>query len=169
MRWRCSRRTANAFTSGKRTSLMPMIRMSSRKTSWKSTSPSPSSAAKWLERGRTLKSDKKTREQTELIRQENEHRNKINTLIVQFQSALDVKDWTRATELLHQLIETDPNRWEFYQNLGTIQANQTHYQEAVGSFAKGVEVAEKLLPSAVDPAQAKTYIGDMMLSEGDAY
>ena len=119
--------------------------------------------------GTNLKSDKKNREQKELIRQENEHRNKINTLIVQFQGALDVKDWARATELLHQLIDTDPNRWEFYQNLGTIQANQTHYEEAVGSFGKGAEVALKLLPSAADPAQMKASIGELYLSEGDAY
>jgi tetratricopeptide (TPR) repeat protein len=116
-----------------------------------------------------LSESKKTREQIELIREENEHKAKINQLIVQFQGALDVKDWTHATELLQQLIALDPNRWEFYQNLGTIQANQTHYQEAVGSFAKGIAVAEKLLPSAADAAQTKAYIGDMLLSEGDAY
>jgi tetratricopeptide (TPR) repeat protein len=119
--------------------------------------------------GTNLKGGKKTREQLELIRQENEHRNKINALIVQFQSALDVKDWARATDVLHQLIEADPNRWEFYQNLGTIQANQTHYEEAAGSFGKGAEVALKLLPSAADPAQMKSSIGDMYVSEGDAY
>jgi len=119
--------------------------------------------------GTNLKSDKKTREQLELIRQENEHRNKINALVVQFQSALDVKDWARATEVLQQLIETDPNRWEFYQNLGTIQANQTHYAEAVESFGKGAEIALKLLPSAADPVQMKASIGDLYLSEGDAY
>jgi len=116
-----------------------------------------------------LTGGKKTKEQMDLIRAENEHKANINRLIVELQSALDAKNWPHATDLLQQLIELDPNRWEFYQNLGTIQANQTHYREAVASFAKGVEVAEKLLPSVANPAQAKTYIGDMMLSEGDAY
>ena len=119
--------------------------------------------------GTNLKGEKKSKEQLELIRQETEHRNKINALIVQFQSALDVKDWAHATELLHQLIEADPNRWEFYQNLGTIQANQNHYEEAVESFGKGAEVALKLLPSAEDPGQMKISIGELYLSEGDAY
>ena len=119
--------------------------------------------------GTNLTGEKKSKEQMELIRQENEHRSKINALIVQFQGALDAKDWAHATDLLHQLIETDPNRWEFYQNLGTIQANQTHYQEAAESFGKGAEVALKLLPSAADPAQMKSSIGDLYVSEGDAY
>ena len=116
-----------------------------------------------------LAGGKKTKEQTELIRQENANKAKINRLIVQLQSALDVKDWPGAISLLQQLSELDPNRWEFYQNLGTIQANLMHYQEAVQSFGKGVEVAEKLLANAADLAQTKTNIGDMLISEGDAY
>jgi len=116
-----------------------------------------------------LSGNKKTREQMDLIRQESEHKAKINQLIVQFHSALDIKDWPKATDVLQQLIELDPNRWEFYQNLGTIQANQTHYQQAVESFAKGVEVAQKLLPTAADPLQMKVNIGDLYLSEADAY
>jgi tetratricopeptide (TPR) repeat protein len=71
--------------------------------------------------------------------------------------------------VLQDLIALDGNRWEFYQNLGTIQANQTHYQEAAESFAKGVEVAEKLLPTAADQAQARGSIGDLLISEGDCY
>ena len=53
--------------------------------------------------------------------------------------------------------------------MGTIQANQSHYQEAAQSFAKGVEVAEKLLPTAADPIQTRASIGDMFLAEGDCY
>jgi len=116
-----------------------------------------------------LQESKKTKEQMDLIQQENEHKATINRLIVQLQSALDMKDWATATDLLHQLIDLDPNRWEFYQNLGTIQANQTHYQDAIASFGKGIEVAQKLLPSAADPFQMKIYIGDLLLSQGDAY
>jgi tetratricopeptide (TPR) repeat protein len=104
-----------------------------------------------------------------LIRKENANAAKINRLIVEFHGALDQHDWATGASLLQQLIALDPNRWEFYQNLGTIQANQMHYQESIESFAKGVEVAEKLLPSATDPAQTKSNIGDMLVSEGDAY
>jgi tetratricopeptide (TPR) repeat protein len=116
-----------------------------------------------------LTADKKTKEQAALIKQENSNAVKINRLIVQFQGFLDTKDWTNASRTLQELIALDSNRWEFYQNLGTIQANQTHYEEAAQNFAKGVEVAEKLLPTAADPPQARGSIGDLLVSEGDCY
>jgi tetratricopeptide (TPR) repeat protein len=116
-----------------------------------------------------LGAGKKSKEQLELIRQENSNAAKINRLIVQFHSAMDVHDWPNATNLLQELIALDSNRWEFYQNLGTIQANQMHYQEAVQSFTKGVEVAEKLLPTVVDMGQLRESVGDMFLAEGDCY
>jgi tetratricopeptide (TPR) repeat protein len=116
-----------------------------------------------------LAGGKKTKEQLELIRQENSNAAKINRLIISFHGAMEVKDWPNATKVMEELISLDANRWEFYQNLGTIQANQTHYEEAVQSFAKGVEVAEKLLPTAADPIQAKASLGDLYLSEGDCY
>lgn len=116
-----------------------------------------------------LAAGKKTKEQLELIRQENANAAKINRLIIAFHGALDVKDWPSATKIMQELISLDANRWEFYQNLGTIQANQQHYEEAIQSFAKGVEVAERLLPTAEDPFQAKTSISDLYLSEGDCY
>ena len=116
-----------------------------------------------------LAAGKKTKEQLELIRQENANAAKINRLIIAFHGALDTKDWPNATKVMQELISLDANRWEFYQNLGTIQANQQHYEEAVQSFAKGVEVAERLLPTAADPIQAKTNISDLYLAEGDCY
>jgi tetratricopeptide (TPR) repeat protein len=116
-----------------------------------------------------LAAGKKTKEQLDLIKQENSNAGKINRLIVQFHAALDSQDWTNATDYLQQLIALDGNRWEFYQNLGTMQANQQHYEEASHNFAKGVEVAEKFLPTAADPAEARTNIGDMLLAEGDCY
>jgi tetratricopeptide (TPR) repeat protein len=116
-----------------------------------------------------LSKGKKTKEQMELIRQENANAAKINRLIIAFHGALDAKDWTSATKTMEELISLDANRWEFYQNLGTIQANQQHYEESIQSFAKGVEVAERLLPSAADPIQAKTSISDLYVSEGDCY
>jgi tetratricopeptide (TPR) repeat protein len=119
--------------------------------------------------GTNLGSGKKTKEQLDLIRQENSNAVKINRLIVQFHGAMEARDWPGAGNLLQQLIALDANRWEFYQNLGTIQANQSHYQEAAQSFAKAVEVAEKLLPTAADPAQSRASIGDMLLAEGDCY
>ncbi len=116
-----------------------------------------------------LATEKKTKEQINLIRHENSNAARINKLIIQFHGALDAQNWPSAIDILHQLIALDPNRWEFYQNLGTIQANQSHYQDAIESFAKGAEVAEKALANAADPVQAKNVIGDLLVAEADAY
>ncbi|MGZ7091225.1 MAG: tetratricopeptide repeat protein [Candidatus Angelobacter sp.] len=116
-----------------------------------------------------LASGKKTKEQQELIRQENAHAAKINKVIVQYHTAVGIEDWLNAISLVKQLIALDPNRWEFYQNLGTLESNQTQYPEAAESFAKGVEVAQKTLKNASDTDRALTNIGDLLLAEADCY
>ncbi len=116
-----------------------------------------------------LAAGNKSKEQAALIRQENLNAPKINRLIVELHSALDVKDWPQATGLLQQLLALDPNRWEFYQNLGALQSNLIKYQDAVLTYQKGVEVAEKTLANTPNIPQAKTDISGMMISEGDAY
>ena len=104
--------------------------------------------------GTNLATGKKTKEQLELIRQENARAAKINKVMVQYHIAVGIEDWLNAISLVKQLIELDPNRWEFYQNLGTLQSNQMQYQEAAQSFAKGVEVAQKTLANASDSDHA---------------
>ncbi|HSM87706.1 MAG TPA: tetratricopeptide repeat protein, partial [Candidatus Limnocylindrales bacterium] len=116
-----------------------------------------------------LAAGKKTKEQLELIRQENAHASKINRLIAQYQTAIAIQDWTNAIPLVQRLIALDPNRWEFYQNLGTLQSNQMQYQEAAQSFAKGVEVAKKILANPSDSDRALTSIGGLLLAEADCY
>jgi tetratricopeptide (TPR) repeat protein len=116
-----------------------------------------------------LPAGKKTKEQQELIRQENAHAAKINKLMVQYHIAVGIEDWLNAISLIKQLISLDPNRWEFYQNLGTLQSNQLQYAEAAQSFAKGVEVAQKVLANPADSDRALTTIGDMLLAEADCY
>jgi tetratricopeptide (TPR) repeat protein len=119
--------------------------------------------------GTNLAAGKKTKEQLELIRQENSNAAKINRLIARYHATLDLQYWPEATNVLQQLIALDPHRWEFYQNLGTLQANQMQYQEAVQSFAKGVEVARKTLANPADSDRALTSIGDLLLAEADGY
>jgi tetratricopeptide (TPR) repeat protein len=112
---------------------------------------------------------KLSKEQLDLVRQENANAIKINHVIVQLHAALDVQDWPHATEFLTQLIALDPNRWEFYQNLGTIQSNLTHYQDAIQTFAKGAELAEQGLGHSVEPVKAKADLSNLLIGEGDAY
>jgi tetratricopeptide (TPR) repeat protein len=119
--------------------------------------------------GTNLTASKKTKEQLALIRQENAHAAKINKLMVQYHIAVGIEDWLNAISLIKELIALDPNRWEFYQNLGTLQSNQMQYAEAAQSFAKGVEVAQKTLANPADSDRALTNIGDMLLAEADCY
>jgi tetratricopeptide (TPR) repeat protein len=116
-----------------------------------------------------LAAGKKTKEQLELIRQEHSNAAKINRLIVRFHAAVDVQDWQSATQLIKELIEVDPYRWEFYQNLGTLQADQMQYREAAQSFAKGVEVAEKILANPSDSDQAHKNISDLLIAQANCY
>ena len=116
-----------------------------------------------------LASGKKTKAQQELIRQENAHAAKINRLMVQYHTAVGLEDWPKAISLVKELIALDANRWEFYQNLGTLQSNQAQYEEAAQSLAKGVEVARKTLENASDSDRALTIIGDLLLAEADCY
>ena len=116
-----------------------------------------------------LTAGKKTKEQLELVRQENAHAAKINKVMVQYHTAVGIEDWLNAIELVKQLIALDPNRWEFYQNLGTLQSRQMQYAAAAESYDKGVEVAQKTLKNASDSDRALTDIGDLLLAEADCY
>lgn len=119
--------------------------------------------------GTNLAGGKKTKEQLELIRQENANAAKINRLIARYHTALELQDWLSATSLMQELIKLDTHRWEFYQTLGRLQANQMNYQEAAQSFAKGVEVAQKVLANPADTDRALTNIGDLLMAEADCY
>jgi len=119
--------------------------------------------------GTNLGSGKKSKAQLELIRKENANAAQINRLIVNLQTATEIRDLKNAADDLQQLIALDPNRWEFYQNLGTIQATGMQYKEAAETFGKGIEVAEKVLASAADPAKAKADLAGMMTYQGDCF
>jgi tetratricopeptide (TPR) repeat protein len=119
--------------------------------------------------GTNLAAGKKTKEQLALIRQENSNAVKINRLIARYNATLELQYWPEATKVLRQLIALDPHRWEFYQSLGTLEANQMHYQEAAQAFATAVEVAQKTLANPSDSDRALTNIGDLLLGEADCY
>jgi tetratricopeptide (TPR) repeat protein len=103
-----------------------------------------------------------------VVREHNSTVSKINALTTELHTALDAQDWTRAADLLQQLIALDASRWEYYQNLGTIESNQSQYKEAAEHFAKGAELAQKVLAANPDSAQAKADASGLMISEADA-
>src|SRR6185312_4291124 len=119
--------------------------------------------------GTNLAPVKKTKAQVDLIRQENAHAAKINRLVDKYHAAVAVQDWVNGIPLLEELIKLDANRWEFYQNLGTLQANLFEYDKAALTYGKGVQVARKVLANATDTDRALTSIGDLLLAEADCY
>jgi len=119
--------------------------------------------------GTNLAGGKKTKEQLELIRHENARAAKINRLVYQYHTSLAAENWPNAISQLQQLISIDPLRSEFYQNLGTLLANQSRNEEAAQTYAKGVEVAQKVLANPSDTDHALTTIGDLLLAEADCY
>lgn len=110
---------------------------------------------------------KMNKEQLALVRKENAEAVRINRMVIAAKGYVADQDWPRATETFRQLIQLDPNRWEFYQNLATIEGNQSHYPEAAAMYQKGIAVAEKVLENT--GSQARESIGMMMVMLGDAY
>ena len=119
--------------------------------------------------GTNLAAGKKTKEQLDLIREENAHAAKINRLIVRYHAQMGLEDWPGAISSLQQLIALDSQRWEFYQNLGTLESNQMEYQKAAQSFGQAVKVAEKVLVNPTDTDRALTTIAGLLLAEADSY
>ncbi|MGE5322872.1 MAG: tetratricopeptide repeat protein [Actinomycetota bacterium] len=114
-------------------------------------------------------SGKLSKKQLEAVRRENARAEEINRLIPQLHTALDVRDWPQALTALNKLIVLDPSRWQFYQNLGMVQNNLYHYQDAAAAFEKAAALAQNLPANAQDRAQAQDQLPGIFLAEGDAY
>ncbi len=110
---------------------------------------------------------KLSNQQKELIRANNANVEKMNDLIRRLHPALEAQQWPEATEILKQLIAADPNRWEFYQNLGTVQNNQSQYEDAASNYERGIELVQSGVSTGPQPD--KKDISLMMIYAGDAY
>src|SRR5215472_6834029 len=108
-----------------------------------------------------------TEQQKEMIRANNANVEKMNDLIRSLHAAIEAREWPKATGILKQLIAADPNRWEFYQNLGTAQTNQSQYEEAARSYDRAIELAQSGITTGTQPSKAD--ISLMMIYAGDAY
>jgi tetratricopeptide (TPR) repeat protein len=91
-----------------------------------------------------------------------------NVLIDETHNALRAHDWPRARTDLQRLIALQPERWEFYQNLGTIEIYLGHYSEAIPVLEKGTAVVEQTL-GAVNPEAAHEQVSGMLMGEGEAH
>ena len=92
-----------------------------------------------------------------------------NVLIAQLNPARQAKNWPVAEPLLIQLSTINPNRWDYLQALGEAQLNQGKYEEAVATYGKAIPMAQNNSDSKADPAKAKTAVGEMLTSQGNAY
>jgi len=111
--------------------------------------------------------DKLSPQQKEAIRAHNANVETMNGLIRRLHEALDAQQWAEAKDVLKQLIAADPNRWEFYQNMGTLENNQSHYEEAAKNYEKAIALAQSGITSGPQPD--KKDISLMMVYAGDAY
>ena len=123
---------------------------------------------------------KLTKEALAKIKADNDKLAGLNTLISQAQTAMQAQNWSGAEAALKQLIAAAPdtNRWEFYKALGDAQKNSREFQDAVKTYAKGIEVGQALVSGSVPPdpknpnstpAAAKSGVGRMLTSQGNAY
>jgi tetratricopeptide (TPR) repeat protein len=123
-------------------------------------------------------SAKVSKEEREKIEAENTKARSINALIDQAQKSMNEKNWAAAEPVLKQMIEADPNRWEFYQALGNSQINQQEFEDATTSYQKGIDKAQSVIDGTLpkdpknpstDPVKAKAGIGQMLTSQGNAF
>lgn len=90
------------------------------------------------------------------------------SLVAKAQTALDAKQWPEAEAALKQLVSAEP-RWEYANALGAVQANQGHYQDALPSYQRALDLAQG---SAAPGAMASIYVSignaNLKLKQNDA-
>jgi tetratricopeptide (TPR) repeat protein len=115
---------------------------------------------------------KLTKEQLEKIEAIKAQRAKAmneNTIISQVNAAMQAKNYADAETGLKQLLEMEPNKYEFYNGLGTAQLNLGEYEEAVQTLEKGLQLAQNVTDPKEDPAKVKSAMGQMLTNQGNAY
>ena len=102
------------------------------------------------------------------LRNDNMLISRYNELVPEAQAAIKEQDWKRAAEVLQQLIEIAPYKWEFYQNLGAIQRDLRQYADAVATFERGLEVVGDDPVIQHDHGKLNAAVTTMKIGEGEA-
>jgi uncharacterized caspase-like protein len=108
-------------------------------------------------------------ENVEAIKAQRSKALQMNAIIERYNDALRNKQFDIAETELQQLIGLEPNKYDYYSGLGNVQMNLNRYAEAAQSFAKGIQLAEKMDDPTKDPIKIKTDLGQMLVSLGNAY
>jgi tetratricopeptide (TPR) repeat protein len=119
--------------------------------------------------GQKTEPPKLTEAQVEALKEQRAKALNENALIVQVQAAMQVKNYQEAASGLMQLIQMEPNRYEFYANLGAVQINLGKYEDALQTLDKGIQLARKVTAPKEDPARTKAALGQMLTNQGNAY
>jgi tetratricopeptide (TPR) repeat protein len=112
---------------------------------------------------------KQTPEQIAALKAEREKALKMNAIITQASADMQAKNWAQAVVGFKQLIEMDPNQYDFYASLGAAQLNLGQYEDALRTLDKGIELAQKPAGPRQDPAKAKAALSQMLTNEGNCY
>jgi tetratricopeptide (TPR) repeat protein len=102
------------------------------------------------------------------VREHNRLISRYNELFPEAQAAIKAQDWKRASDLLQQLIEIAPYKWELYQNLGSIQRNLGRHADAVATLEKGLGVAREMLASPQERGKLNAAIVLISINQGEA-
>ena len=92
-----------------------------------------------------------------------------NNIISQVNAAMQAKNYEEASNGLKQLIQMEPNKYEFYSGLGTAQLNMGQFEDALQNLEKGIQLAQNPTDPKQDPVKAKAAVGQMLTEEGNAY
>ncbi len=96
----------------------------------------------------------------------------LDELNTRAQTALREKKWAEAAEAMQQLVAAEPDRWDFRRGLAGAWLNLGKYEDAIGTYEKGIALARQALATARTPAQTeelKKALGQMLANEGNAY
>jgi tetratricopeptide (TPR) repeat protein len=116
-----------------------------------------------LDRGKEL-----TKAELAELRSDNTLIGRYNELVPETQAALKEQDWKHAADLLKQLVEIAPYKWELYQNLGMIESDLRQYSDAVAAFERGIQVLTDDTLLHQDHGKLNAVMATMRIGEGEA-
>jgi tetratricopeptide (TPR) repeat protein len=109
-----------------------------------------------------------TRAELAEVRSDNALIGRYNELLPEAQAALKEQDWKHAAEVLKQLVEIAPYKWELYQNLGVIERDLRQYSDAVAAFEHGIQVLGDDPMLLQDRGKLNAAMTMMKIGEGEA-
>jgi len=112
--------------------------------------------------------DQLSKEQVEELKHRRDLALQENALIAQVQEALRNQSWDQAVGPLQQLIALEPANCAYYSGLGDAQLNLKQYEDAAGTYSKGVQCVESAAAGDAnsDPAKSKALEAKMLTNLG---